>query len=201
MLPETGVLAKYRYRFCPLIKNTFVLTPAEKSAHNSVLPTSSDSVRHGVGTSLRFELALATDNSCTLPFPPVSPHSYTNIHTAFECITHTYHDGGKRYSREKANPSKEYEEKRRREEAVSQPHYYYSSIGGAEPPRSVCDGDHGACERTRMDVEARRGAGTRRAHGTNSACGVQCSHLVLQPSRLLVPLILSQPTHRAPIPH
>lgn len=84
---------------------------------------------------------------------------------------------------------------------MSQPHYYYYSIGGAEPPRSVCDGDHGACERTRMDVEARRGgAGTRRAHGTNNACGVQCSHLVLQPSGLFGPHILSQPTYRAPDP-
>lgn len=152
------------------------------------------------------ELASATDNSCTLSFPPASPHSHTNIHTTFECITHTYHDGRKRYSREKVNPFKEYEEKRSREEAVSQPHYYYYSIGGAEPPRSVCDGDHGACERTRMDVEARRGgggrwgAGTRGAHGTNRACGVQCSHLVLQPSRLFVPHILSQPTYRATDP-
>lgn len=163
MLPETGVLAKYRYRFYPVMKTPLFLHRRRNPLTTAFCQRALIRFGSGVGTSLRFELALATDNSCTLPFPHVSPHSYTNIHTAFECITHTYHDGRKLFQGKGESIRGIRGEKKPR--------------GSREPAalllllhrwsrasRSVCDGDHGACERTRMDVEARRGGRGQDAH-------------------------------------
>lgn len=139
----------------------------------------------------RSELASATDNSYTLPFllflPPRQP----------QASAHTYRDGMRRYSGGKANPLKKKkkwgDQGERKPRALPLLLVLLLHRFSEATALSVCDGDHAACERMRMDaVPCREGAGTRRVLGSSGACLILCRDLVLQGSRLSSPHI-SQP--------